>query len=513
VAALGEKTAKPSKTGAGKILHEFARDTNIEGVNNAGRSPSNIRKAIWLLIFIFLAALTVQDLVSLTKEFLSWPVDVSTRIDHKDAIPFPSVTICNQNRVSCRRLKEFLARCQSGHPDCKNKSILEQLFEEGSCNSTKPPSGEKQPQSTGTSLDGMKKPKARIQSQMDKSSLEDKLKSTNQGAQFGVEQKFLSLYSSLTEEERFQIGHSVRDLVKSCTFRGFDCMGMDEDTFDHEVVLNPVYGNCYNFYLVDPNIGQSSMSGASYGLSLDLNIEPDDYLKGGQTAAVGARVSVQERNAYPLVDEYGMDLGPGQLTSVSIQLVNITRHHYSGCEEKIWSEAEYSEKDDAHSNFSYSMTLCQRLCVQQVIEEECDCIHPLLTSSLANSDSMRVCKLTKEPELDNDDTTCILRTSLGFDLGDNTCSSCGPACREHDYEKLVSSTTLFGEKMEESARVEIYFMSLNVKTITETARYTTTTFISALGGALGAWMGFSVCMIFEVFELGFDLGASFFRRH
>ena len=70
-------------------------------------------------------------------------------------------------------------------------------------------------------------------------------------------------------------------------------------------------------------------------------------------------------------------------------------------------------------------------------------------------------------------------------------------------------------------------MSLNVKTIKETgdtlflfpivttlftepkfinldanmfisARYTTTTFISALGGALGAWMGFSCCMIFEV---------------
>ena len=65
--------------------------------------------------------------------------------------------------------------------------------------------------------------------------------------------------------------------VKSCTFRGFDCMGMDEDSFDHEVsfwppslyhqlnaeytfyqvVLNPVYGNCYNFYLVDPSIGDA----------------------------------------------------------------------------------------------------------------------------------------------------------------------------------------------------------------------------------------------------------------
>ena len=115
MAALGEKTTKTFKArpaGVGKILHEFAQDTNIEGVNNAGRSPSNIRKAIWLLVFIFLAALTVQDLVSLTREFLSWPVDVSTTIDHKDAIPFPSVTVCNQNRVSCRRLKEFLDRCQ-----------------------------------------------------------------------------------------------------------------------------------------------------------------------------------------------------------------------------------------------------------------------------------------------------------------------------------------------------------------------------------------------------------------
>ena len=42
------------------------------------------------------------------------------------------------------------------------------------------------------------------------------------------------------------------------------------------------------------------------------------------------------------------------------------------------------------------------------------------------------------------------------------------------------------------------------------ARYTTTTFISALGGALGAWMGFSVCMLFELVELLVDLGLAVF---
>jgi len=522
VAPVGEKTGKPSKSrspGFPTVLNEFARDTNIEGVNNAGRAPSNIRKVIWLLIFTFLAVLTVQDLVSLTKEFLTWPVDVSTTIDHEDSIPFPSVTVCNQNRVSCRRLKEFLKRCQTGTSECKNKAILEQLVEEGNCNNSQLPiKVEETSASTQTSLSGMKKPGARIQSKMEKSSLESKLKSTNQGAQFGVEQKFLSLYSSLTVEERFHIGHAKEDLVKSCTFRGFDCMGMDEDSFDHEVVLNPVYGNCYNFYLVDPSIGQSSMSGVSYGLSLELNIEPSDYLKGGQTTAMGARVSVQERNAYPLVDEYGIDLAPGQLTSISIQLVNITRHPYSGCGEgKEWSEAEYSKEEDSHTSYSYSMTLCQRLCVQQVIEAECNCSHPLLTTlgdEDSDSDLKRPCKLTKEQGdmMSQHDSTCVLKATLDFDVGDNTCKSCGPACREEDYEKLVSSTKLYGDKMEETARVEIYFMSLNVKTITETARYTTTKFISELGGALGAWMGFSCCMIFEVVELAFDLGLSCFGR-
>ena len=41
-------------------------------------------------------------------------------------------------------------------------------------------------------------------------------------------------------------------------------------------------------------------------------------------------------------------------------------------------------------------------------------------------------------------------------------------------------------------------MSLNVKSITETARYSLTTFIATIGGSMGAWVGFSVCMVFEV---------------
>jgi amiloride-sensitive sodium channel subunit alpha/amiloride-sensitive sodium channel subunit gamma len=48
-------------------------------------------------------------------------------------------------------------------------------------------------------------------------------------------------------------------------------------------------------------------------------------------------------------------------------------------------------------------------------------------------------------------------------------------------------------------------MSLNVKSITETARYNFATFISTIGGSMGAWVGFSFCMVFEMVELVIDL--------
>ena len=100
---------------------------------------------------------------------------------------------------------------------------------------------------------------------------------------------------------------------------------------------------------------------------------------------------------------------------------------------------------------------------------------------------------------------------------------CGPWPRGQTLPQVSSSP--LHQQPQNRLRVDIYFMSLNVKTITETgpgpssfssslsfscscsfsccslippARYSTSSFISTIGGALGAWMGFSVCMIFEV---------------
>ena len=62
------------------VVRKFGRNTNIEGINNAGRAEDRTRLVIWLTIFLFLVALTLYDLTQLVQDYLSNPVDVSTRI-------------------------------------------------------------------------------------------------------------------------------------------------------------------------------------------------------------------------------------------------------------------------------------------------------------------------------------------------------------------------------------------------------------------------------------------------
>ena len=131
----------------------------------------------------------------------------------------------------------------------------------------------------------------------------------------------------------------------------------------------------------------------------------------------------------------------------------------------------------------------------------------------------KFCNLAKGTE----DADCVTKAIIEFDTGERECE-CHPPCREMDYEKQISSTVWPGDTAtigfsdlytvnakdveNDYLKVDIYFMNLNVKSITETARYNLVTFISTIGGSLGVWIGFSVCMVFELIELLIDLGLS-----
>ena len=73
----------------------------------------------------------------------------------------------------------------------------------------------------------------------------------------------------------------------------------------------------------------------------------------------------------------------------------------------VWQQGHTNcQKERKNSYWSSSVGLLQ---------EECNCSHPLLTS-LANSDQMRACKLTRETgdDVSQNDTTCIMRCLTVF---------------------------------------------------------------------------------------------------
>ena len=57
----------PDQNTSGRILRYFALETNIEGINNAGRSRSLVRAALWLGIFVIFLALTINDMTDLIR--------------------------------------------------------------------------------------------------------------------------------------------------------------------------------------------------------------------------------------------------------------------------------------------------------------------------------------------------------------------------------------------------------------------------------------------------------------
>ena len=105
--------------------------------------------------------------------------------------------------------------------------------------------------------------------------------------------------------------------------------------------FSPSYGNCFTFNSAynddDPSTRQSSLTGVSAGLSIELYLDQRNYMLNKLSKKAGARMVLHGPEEPPLPDEYGLDLQPNTASSIAIQLVsrNIVDIYGKGCLEKI----------------------------------------------------------------------------------------------------------------------------------------------------------------------------------
>ena len=81
-------------------LRAFCSEASVVGLRYAANvSASPFRRSVWVLLLLAGAAFTVFQIQNRIRYYSSFPVDNNIRVEHKKELRFPTVTICNENRI------------------------------------------------------------------------------------------------------------------------------------------------------------------------------------------------------------------------------------------------------------------------------------------------------------------------------------------------------------------------------------------------------------------------------
>ena len=249
--------------------------------------------------------------------------DTAIILNGTSSLLFPAVTFCNQNRVNCDRVTSKLGEIDQDS-DNETFTLLQWIQTNACTESVRPgPQSRRKRQAPGGGPGPGPGP--------------------GQGDNMGPpgetpvylesEYTFLAKFMTLNETMRRSIGHQFDSFIKSCTFRGKDCLNARSElrivTLSYLFFLSyfekdtsPGFGNCFSFNSNvsgnNENTWASSLPGSVLGLNIVLNIEQFQYLKQGLTQSAGARVTIHDTEVRPLVDEYGMNVEPNKATSFAL---------------------------------------------------------------------------------------------------------------------------------------------------------------------------------------------------
>ncbi|XP_040583485.1 epithelial sodium channel subunit gamma-like [Lepeophtheirus salmonis] len=361
------------------------------------------------------------------------------------------------------------------------------------------------------------------------------------------EAKFFNIFFKLPIYIQNAIGHqfesklqyihqyelTTKGFILSCQYRGESCL---EKNASWTMINLPRYGNCYTLNSMNypyNKLQSTSLTGAANGIELSFFVDQDNYIVSRLSEKAGVRIIIHEPGDFPLPDENGIDLQPGTATSIAIQksdIIRLPKPYKSECFSN-WSETPYENMTLDHP--SYSIIVCQRICLQKWLKQKCGCTHPHIRQ-IGGFSKRKICNITPDAK-ENMDYKCFLEFIERFDNGSYNCQ-CNVACLEVDYscqntvstwpsnefwETLALELNLIDENLlplpetlenkfrtdiqKNFVKTDIYYQTMSVKVIEQIPKYSYGTFIAGLGGSLSLYLGIAIIMIFEILEFIIDL--------
>ena len=77
---------------------DWCQNSTIAGVSRTVKSKSYVKKLYWITLFLVGVYFTIITTYNVFDDYFLYEVRTSTDLSYETSIPFPAVTICNQNR-------------------------------------------------------------------------------------------------------------------------------------------------------------------------------------------------------------------------------------------------------------------------------------------------------------------------------------------------------------------------------------------------------------------------------
>lgn len=77
---------------------DWCQNSTIAGVSRTVKSKSYVKKLYWITLFLVGVYFTIITTYNVFDDYFLYEVRTTTDLSYETSIPFPAVTICNQNR-------------------------------------------------------------------------------------------------------------------------------------------------------------------------------------------------------------------------------------------------------------------------------------------------------------------------------------------------------------------------------------------------------------------------------
>ena len=303
-------------------FRKYIESTTTHGIVRVFTGKSKVRRLFWAAIFLTAAGVCLGNISNRITFLAGDPTSttISQIGNPQDGITFPAVTVCNLNLIK--------------------RSVVESLVDENT---------------THALIDLLLNPSTMCENY---TRLSDYL--------MRVIPSNLS-YRHIQDVAR----HRAEDMFVRCTYAGEECSHTDFD----EVLTR--LGYCYTFNsgrASNKPILKSRGTGTRYGLTLQMNVEQDDYLLPARFDA-GVKVAIHPQDEPPEPDDIGIAVPPGRNMFIGMRQKYVTDTSTSTRREGRCQEVEdTSGFNFLQERFQYSSLACLVDCFYSSIADECGCV-------------------------------------------------------------------------------------------------------------------------------------------